>query len=135
MLNIFSLHGKYFQNDENRLTANFLFLLSENRQTFLNGFLKKLDYSFNKDDLAKAEINFQVPRSEGISSAIPDAEIKINKHLHLLIEAKVGTNRLNLNQVDTYSTILTESPSKDKMIVCITQIKKLECQALNVDRN
>jgi hypothetical protein len=126
MLNIFSLHGKYFQNDENRLTANFLFLLSENRQTFLDGFLKRLGYSFNTDALARAEINFQVPRSEEMFSVIPDAEIKIHEHLHLLIEAKVGTNRLNLNQVDTYSKILTQSPSKDKMIVCITQINELK---------
>ena len=41
-LNLFSLHGDYYQNNENRLTANALFLLSEFRHLLMPPFLDRL---------------------------------------------------------------------------------------------
>ena len=124
LLNIFSLHGIYFQNDENRLTANFLFLLSENRQTFLVSFLKEIGFSFDKKELAEAEITFQGHLIEDGQAFIPDAEIKIGDQLHIIIEAKIGTNHIYNEQIQLYSSYLAKSSSKNKQLICITQINE-----------
>jgi hypothetical protein len=109
MINIFSLHGKYFKNDENRLTANFLFLLSENRQTFLQAFLKKIGLSLKRQDLVNAKIIFQSHLEETEQSFIPDAEIKIDDMLHILIEAKVAHNHLYEDQIKKYSSVVLQN--------------------------
>ncbi len=89
MLNIFSLHGDYFRNDENRLTGNVMFLLSEARHTFLAKLLQRIDASTDLGRLESARIEFQVYPSSSDERGIPDAQIRISDDVHVLIEAKI----------------------------------------------
>jgi hypothetical protein len=123
-LNLFSLHGKYFEDDENRLTANVLFLLSEFRSTFLPAFLDRCGVPVSVSACAKARIRFQVPhRSADGDVRIPDGEIRVDDELHLLIEAKVGANPLAARQAADYATHLATSPARNMKLVCITQME------------
>ena len=126
MLNLFSLHGKYFQDDENRLTANILFLLSENRRTFLRAFLAALGYDCTDAQLSKTEILFQSSFEADDQLSIPDAELIIGDDIHVLIEAKIGTNRLYHDQISRYSQYLAECGATSKKLVCITQVNQLK---------
>ena len=60
-MNLFSLHGKYFEDNENRFTANVLFMLSEFRSTFLPAFLQRCGAPLTLSSCSKVRIRFQVP--------------------------------------------------------------------------
>ncbi len=78
MLNLFSLHGKYFRDDENRFTAKFLFLLSESRTGLLPALLGDLHLDLSGLNFAAADIVFQSHLPSG--TEIPDAEIRPGHH-------------------------------------------------------
>jgi len=124
MLNIFSISEDYPKLDENRLTASFLFLLSECRDILLSKFLEKKLKIFDCE-ISKVDINFQ-PRKEGIAE-VPDAEIRYSDELYILIEAKVGTNQLNRDQLENYiKHFLINDKAKSKILLCITQTEQTD---------
>jgi hypothetical protein len=124
MLNIFSLHGKYFQDHENRFTANVLFLLSESRSDFLPEFLKLVGIDPHALNLSKADFIFQSNVVTENGREIPDAEIKLGDDLHLVLEAKIGRNLLSLTQLRGYATRLGISTARRRKLVCITQVNE-----------
>lgn len=90
-LNLFSLHGKYFEDDENRFTVNVLFMLSEFRSTFLPAFLERCGVGLPPHSCSKIRIRFQAPHVAASGDVrIPDGEIRMEDDFHLLIEAKIG---------------------------------------------
>ena len=116
MLNIFTINEKYPKDSENRLTASFMFLLSECRQTLLPKFLEKFGIVEYKP--YNVDIKFQI-REEGYEG-VPDAEIKSNK-FHILVEAKLGNNTLGNNQIKKYAKNLHGENIKQKKLLCLTQ--------------
>ncbi|MGC8694774.1 MAG: hypothetical protein ACP5RI_04130, partial [Candidatus Micrarchaeia archaeon] len=81
LLNIFTINEDYPEDSENRLTASFMFLLSECRYTLLPKFLKEKMRISDNYDINKINIDFQI-REEGV---IPDAVI-YNDDFYILIE-------------------------------------------------
>jgi len=124
MLNIFSLHGKYFENHENRFTANVLFLLSESRSDFLPEFLKLVGIDDGNLNLSALKFIFQSNVATDSGREIPDAEIKLGDDLHMVLEAKIGHNLLSLRQLREYADLLKVSTARRKKLVCITQINE-----------
>jgi len=125
-MNIFSLHGKYFRNDENRLTANVLFLLAESRQAFLNAFMVAIGVRLQPSELSRAEVVFQSRAQMPTGVDIPDGEIRVGDAVHVLIEAKIGTNRLSVSQIRRYAERLSVSCARRRRLVCLTQINEEE---------
>ena len=122
-LNLFSLHGKYFEDDENRFTANVLFLLSEFRSTFLPAFANRCGVAMPATSCNRMRIRFQVPhRSASGDIRIPDGELRLDDDLHVLLEAKVGSNPLTATQITDYARHLATSLARDMKLVCITQM-------------
>ncbi len=122
-LNLFSLHGRYFEDDENRFTANVLFMLSEFRSTFLVAFLERCGAPLPASSCTGIRIRFQVPHKSASGDVrIPDGEIRLDDDLHLLLEAKVGGNPLTAGQITDYATHLATSPARNMKLVCITQM-------------
>jgi hypothetical protein len=122
-VNLFSLHGKYFEDNENRFTANVLFMLSEFRSTFLPAFLQRCGAPLTSSFCSKVRIRFQVPhRAASGDVRIPDGEVRLEDDFHLLIEAKVGSNPLTADQITDYATHLATSPARNMKLVCITQM-------------
>lgn len=124
LLNLFSLHGKYFQDDENRFTASFLFLLSESRTVLLPALLKDLDLDTSGLNLATADIVFQSHLPTGTD--IPDAEIRLGEHVQILLEAKLGRSGLGLDQIRRYATYLAGTAAPQKRLLCVTQFNDKE---------
>lgn len=122
LLNLFNLHGSYFQDNENRLTANFLFLLSELRSTFLPDFLRLLKIEISNP--AEVEVIMQPGATFESQRLIPDAVIKCSDQFCVLIEAKIGTNPLSPEQLNSYARHLAQSGAKQKRLVVITQIEE-----------
>ncbi|MBH0181571.1 MAG: hypothetical protein HP490_07835 [Nitrospira sp.] len=122
LVNIFSLHGKYFNNDENRFTANVLFLLSESRHRFLKQFLKYLQFNLETIDVADTQIVFQPPFSSEDEKSRPDAELMLRNDVHILIEAKIGINSPDAEQLERYAKILAASNGKQKRLLFVTQV-------------
>ncbi|MGE5483494.1 MAG: hypothetical protein ACM3X4_00580 [Ignavibacteriales bacterium] len=118
MLNLFSMHGDYFRNDENRFTSNIMFVLSESRTEILRAFLTRIGVSFRERDLHEADLVFQVHTPEGI----PDAEIRVGGRIHILLEAKIGHSHLSVEQLGRYAEYLARSPAAIRRLVCVTQI-------------
>lgn len=124
MLNIFSLHGKYFQNHENRFTANVLFLLSESRADVLPAFLSLVGIHSTDLDLSAMDFTFQSNVTSENGREIPDAEIRLADELHLVLEAKIGRNPLSSSQLQKYARTLQNSAAKIKKLICITQVNE-----------
>lgn len=122
LLNIFSLHGTYYNNDENRFTANILFLLSESRHRFLKELLHCLQIDLSPSELREMAITFQPCFTLDSGPCRPDAELKLRDKVHIVLEAKVGIGSLSETQLTTYAQILKASKSKTKRLCCVTQI-------------
>ncbi len=125
MLNLFSLHGKYFQDDENRFTANFLVILSESRSAVLPAFLRSVGIVRDGNALKRVHISFQSRFELGSAVSIPDAELRLEEDMHLLVEAKIAQNGLDSQQLASYARYLSQSSAREKRMVCITQINDL----------
>jgi hypothetical protein len=124
LLNVFSLHGNHFRDDENRFTANFLFLLSESRAVLLPALLRDLHLDPSGLSYASADIVFQSHLPSGLG--IPDAEIRLGDHLQILLEAKVDRNGLGLDQIRRYAIHLAETDARIKCLLCVTQFNDEE---------
>jgi hypothetical protein len=124
MLNIFSLHGKYFQNHENRFTANVLFLLSESRADVLPAFLSLIGIHNAGLDLSAMDFIFQSNVASENGREIPDAEVRLADELHIVLEAKIGRNPLLSSQLQKYARTLQNSNAKMRKLVCITQVNE-----------
>jgi hypothetical protein len=122
MFNIFSAHGAHYADNENRLTANLIFFLSEFRPTILAAFMRELGLVLTAGDLSRMRITFQPRVLAGRGVDIPDARLQLDDELVVLIEAKIGNNPLGLDQLRRYARVLTVSNAKTKRLVCITQI-------------
>jgi hypothetical protein len=123
-LNLFSLHGDYYQNNENRLTANFIFLLSEFRYLFMPPLLQRLNIfpsAKQPIDLACADCVFQENISTLQGNRRPDAEIRVGDTLRIVFKAKVGANPLDPKQLTAYAKNLRDSGTTIKRLVCVTQ--------------
>ena len=123
-LNLFSLHGNYFQDDENRFTANVLFILSEGRRVIFSEFLRCLRIDPDGLDLSKATFDFQSRFRSDSGYDIPDAEIRLGDEFHIVLEAKVGHNSLSYSQLRRYAEHLSKSTARVKRLVCVTQINE-----------
>src|SRR6266849_5240298 len=128
LLNLFSLHGKYFQNDENRFAATVLFLLSETRQSFLPEFLNRLNIVLAPRSSHRVRVRVQLPHFESRTLRIPDADIRLEDDFHVLLEAKVGMNPLDLDQLQDYAIHLSNSRAQNLRLVSITQA---DCFTIN----
>jgi len=106
-MNIFSLHGKWYEDNENRLTSNVLFFLDQFRSELLTAFLDKFTpyHNIDKTEINNCKINFQVYDS----GKIPDAEIILTNNTRILIESKVRSNIIGYNQVEEYCNRLVNS--------------------------
>ncbi len=124
LLNLFSLHGKYFRDDENRFTASFLFLLSESRNVLLPALLRNLAIDLSGVNFTPADIVFQSRLPSGTD--IPDAEIRLGDHFKILIEAKIGQNGLGLDQIRRYASYLAGTEARQKRLLCVTQFNDQE---------
>lgn len=120
--NIFHLHGKYFEDCENRLTANLVFLLSELRSSFLPEFLRSV--GIRRFNTSKIEFVIQPSiMSRGLRK-FPDCLIRQDDEFLLIIEAKVGTNPLLVKQLRCYAEDAAKTPARVKRVVAITQINE-----------
>ncbi len=122
MLNLFSLHGRYFRDDENRFTAQILFLLSEFRSDLLPGFLDLAGVRVRSLDLSRLLIAFQSRFATYEDIDIPDADLRLDDELHVLVEAKIGSNGLGLEQLRSYARHLRDSRARVRRLVCVTQV-------------
>lgn len=106
-MNIFSLHGKWYEDNENRLTSNVLFFLDQFRNHLLEPFLKHFlpHLQLDKKLIKSCRIRFQVYDS----GKIPDAEITIGNDTRILIESKVKSNIISFEQVEEYCVRLKNS--------------------------
>ena len=120
-INIFSLHGKWYENNENRLTSNLLFFLDKFNdhilKLFCDNFLPELRY--NKKDINEYSIDFQVYDF----GKIPDAEIILGNDKRILVESKIHSNLIKKNQVKEYCLRLKQSQVNypDYYLLVITQ--------------
>lgn len=114
-MNIFSLHGKWYQNNENRLTSNFLFFLDKFREEILKIIFENY---FSKLNYLAAKIKFQVYDN----GDIPDGEI-ISNSTRILFESKINNNIISKGQIDKYieKLNLSEKNYPEKFLVIITQ--------------
>ncbi len=100
-MNLFSLHGKWYQDDENRLTSNVLFFLDRFSPVLLPPFLRLFasdDAAISCDDISSHRIRFQVYDA----GRIPDAEIVLDDRIRILLEAKIGSNLIHFDQLAEY---------------------------------
>jgi hypothetical protein len=106
-MNLFSLHGKWYENNENRLTSNVLFFLSEFRDALLPPFWEKhlSQVPVEARAFTKARIRFQV-HDQG---KYPDAEIIIGDDTRILVECKIKSNEAGREQLQEYATRLMGS--------------------------
>jgi hypothetical protein len=130
-MNLFSLHGKWFSDNENRLTSTLLYFLSDFRDEVLSNFLGKIfpETKTNKITLKKTIINFQ-PYDDG---KFPDAEIILDGRIRILIEAKINNNTIQENQIANYLDRLIKSSQEfpEFFLLIITQTdQKIHSQNL-----
>lgn len=106
-MNLFSLHGKWYENNENRLTSNVLFFLSEFRRALLPPFFANClsQVSVVSRALTKARIRFQV-YDQG---KYPDAEIIVGDDTRILVECKIKANAVGREQLQHYAQRLIDS--------------------------
>ena len=120
-MNIFSLHGKWFENNENRLTSNILFFLDQFRVEllvpFIQTFLPMINLS--SKNLNRCRISFQVYDS----GVIPDAEIILDSDTRILLESKIRSNIIGYDQIEEYCNRLksTEVNYPNYYLLIITQ--------------
>jgi hypothetical protein len=106
-MNLFTLHGKFYENNENRLTSNVLFFLSEFRRALLPPFWANWlsQVPVESCALAKAQIRFQV-YDQG---KYPDAEIIVGDDTRILVECKIKANVVGREQLQHYAERLMDS--------------------------
>jgi len=123
-LNLFSLHGKHFRNDENRLTANLAVMLNEARKSFMPTFLGHIGISASTTEVQKVKIALQQAHTHEDARSILDATLTLGSHFSVVIESKVGRNSIDVNQAVKYARWLASSSVEERVLVFITQIRE-----------
>lgn len=115
--NFFYLFGE----KETDLTKAFAYTLSSNR-LLLFAFLRNMGISINNTDknYEGIEIRIEKPYEE---EGRTDIEIVLDVTFHLIIEAKIGTNKI-LGQYNQYIPILERSQAPVKIMCFISQINE-----------
>ena len=116
-LNFFYLFG----DQETGLTKAFAYTLAENR-AFLFSFLRNMGIGIkdNESNFKKIEIVTEKVRGE---HGRTDIEIRLEGQFHLVIEAKVGTNKV-IDQQKQYLPVLSKLKEPIKIMCFISQINE-----------
>lgn len=116
-LNFFYLFG----DQETGLTKAFAYTLAENR-VFLFSFLRNMGIGIkdNESNFKKIEIVTEKVRGE---HGRTDIEIRLKGQFHLVIEAKVGTNKV-IDQQKQYLPVLSKLEEPIKIMCFISQINE-----------
>lgn len=137
--NIFNLLNK-FDKEEDRISAGFGFLLTQNTQ-ILSTFLRKLNITVSKGKLKQVDIETQVAYDDGKSRI--DVQLRLYGEFIVFIESKIirkdNIDRLS-DQLNKYAQILNtiSEEYKQTALVCITKfpINHDELKAkVNIERN
>lgn len=124
-LNFFNLFG----NKETGLTKAFAYVLSSN-QLVLFSFLRELGIhiSNTENNFSNIEISIERKRIEGRT----DIEIFYKNRFHLIIEAKVGSNKV-LKQKTQYLSSFEKVPQKVLCFISqINEYRKVKTTEINV---
>ena len=116
---IFDIAG----SNENALTRSFGVILRKDK-TLLNNFLSQAmgkPYSISKKLFDETSFHFEKSHKDGRT----DIEIE-NQEIHVIIESKIGTNEVKLDQALKYSKELNQSTAKKKCFVFLTEMGNLE---------
>lgn len=118
---IFDIGG----NDEKALTKAFGVILRRDKtlfNKFLSSSVPKLynRLKISKKDFDAAIFSFEKRDSHGRT----DIEIKYGK-AHLIIESKIGTNEVKLEQAERYATRLEEAAAEIRVFIFLTEIGNL----------
>lgn len=108
--------------DENALTRSFGVILRKDK-TLLSKFLSRAigkNFKISKPLFDQTTFYFEKSHSEGRT----DIEI-VNDKIHVIIESKIGTNEVKLNQADKYARKLKESKTEQKCFIFLTEIGNL----------
>lgn len=112
--NFFHLFG----DKETGLTKAFAYVLSTNRKLLFK-FLREMGISVNDTDKNFKAIAIETEKVHH-EHGRTDIEIKLDGRFHLIIEAKIGTNK-EITQRYRYPEILSKSKEKKKVLCFITQ--------------
>lgn len=123
-MNLFSLHGKHFRNDENRLTANLAVLLNEARRGFLPAFLSLCEIPTERRSIKNVEIVIQEPQTHDEVRSILDAKVRLPGEFVAVIESKIGFNSVNSIQALKYASWLNSAPEMKRRLIFVTQIRE-----------
>ena len=123
-MNLFSLHGKHFRDDENRLTANLAVMLNEAREGFLPAFLSAVGLRVESGLLAKVRLTLQEAHTQEESRSILDAKLMLADRFVAVIESKVGYNSITASQAVKYALWLEAEPSLDRVLIFVTQLRE-----------
>ena len=116
---VFDIAGK----NELGLTRAFGVILRKDK-TLFNNFLRLVlqhPPSISKALFSKTEFFFEKSHRQGRT----DIEI-VNDEIHVIIESKIGTNRIRFKQADRYCNKLSSSISKHKCFVFLTEIGNIK---------
>lgn len=124
-LNLFSLHGKYFRNDENRLTANLAVMLNEARRGFLPAFLNWVGLKVSPSEVGAIDLVIQETHApEGGDRSILDAKLCLKGQFVAIIESKVGHNSIDVSQALKYARLVVQAKEPHRILIFITQIRE-----------
>lgn len=101
--NIFNLLNK-FDKEEDRISAGFGFLLSNNKK-LLKHFCDKINIALSRKDLGKVDIKTQIAYDSGKSRI--DLQLTIYGRFLVFLESKIVKNEIAINkQLSKYASIL-----------------------------
>jgi hypothetical protein len=123
-VNLFSLHGKHFRDDENRLTANLAIMLNEARRGFLPAFLSVIGLLTQPKSLGNVQISLQEGHTYDDARSIFDAKLSLRQHFVAVVESKVGFNSITVDQATKYARWLSFQQESKRLIVFITQLRE-----------
>lgn len=127
-MNLLSLHGKYFRDDENRLTANLAVMLNEARRGFLPAFLALIGVE-SPASISQVQIALQDSLSHNSERSILDAKLTLKDEFIVVLESKVGHNSIQRSQAIKYARWLSSSEIRDHVLVFITQIHEPQVES------
>lgn|GEM_PF-2313202 len=120
-MNIFSLYGRNFRDDENRLTVNLMFLLDQARGKFLPGFLQKLNLESCAGEISKIELGLQEHHRAEEEISFVDGYLRLEGVFEVFIESKVKHNTISAGQASKYAKLLHRRQAANKLLLFITQ--------------
>ncbi|MBA7612834.1 hypothetical protein ES703_20075 [subsurface metagenome] len=118
--NIFHLVGKYFEREEDKLSASFAFVLHLNRSNILKKFLDYLGLTIN--GIKDVNIMTQEPHQDSII----DLQIEHKPNFMVFIESKIWDNQFDEQQLRKYAKLLSKLKNeyKEVRLILITQMNE-----------